>query len=88
MLSCLVSFYRRNETMKDDDNEALVTVDGAVKLIREEIGVPIPRSRLHRDSAAGRAPAPDMVYGKTYLYRPAKIRAYGRSLIKPPKTAA
>jgi hypothetical protein len=77
--------------MNPDDNnngEALVTVDGAVDLIHEVLGIPVPRSRIHRDSAAGRGPKPDAIYGKTYLYRPAKILSYARTLIKPPKAAA
>jgi hypothetical protein len=68
--------------MKPDDNEALLTIDGAVMLINEQLGIPIPKSRLHKDSAAGIAPAPDAVYGKRYRYRRSKILAYGRSLIK------
>jgi hypothetical protein len=75
--------------MMNPDDEALVTVDGAVALIHEQLGVPIPKSRLHKDSASGIAPRPDAVYGKRYLWRPEKILAYGRSLIKapPPKAA-
>jgi hypothetical protein len=68
--------------MKPDDNEALVTVDGAVLLIRKTIGIPIPKSRIHKDSAAGIAPRPDAVYGRRYLWRPEKILAYARTLIK------
>jgi hypothetical protein len=78
-----------NETMIPHDDEALLTVDGAVKLINEQLGIPIPRSRLHKDSATGRAPRPDAIYGKRYLWRPEKILAYGRSLLKafPPEAA-
>jgi hypothetical protein len=71
----------------DDDKAALVTVDGAVMLIRERTGIPIPKSRLHKDSALGIAPPPDAVYGRRYLWRPEKILAYARTLIKPPKVA-
>jgi hypothetical protein len=67
----------------DTNDEALVTVDGAVMLIRERLGIPIPKSRLHKDSAAGIAPRPDAVYGKRYLWRPEKILAYAQTLIKP-----
>jgi hypothetical protein len=70
--------------MNHDDNEALVTVDGAVTLINEQLGIPIPKSRLHKDSAAGRAPKPDAVYGRRYLWRPEKILAYAKTLIKAP----
>jgi hypothetical protein len=67
----------------DTNDEALVTVDGAVMLIRERLGIPIPKSRLHKDSAAGIAPRPDAIYGKRYLWRPEKILAYAQTLIKP-----
>jgi hypothetical protein len=67
---------------QDRDSEALVTVDGAVMLIREKTGIPIPKSRLHKDSAAGIAPRPDAIYGRRYLWKPEKILAYGRSLLK------
>ena len=75
--------------MKPDDDKALVTVDAAVALIRERTGIPIPKSRLHKDSAAGIAPRPDAVYGRRYLWRPEKILAYARTLIKtfPPEVA-
>jgi len=75
--------------MKPDDNEALVTVDVAVVLIRDTLGIPIPKSRLHKDSASGVAPRPDAVYGRRYLWRPEKILAYARTLIKtfPPEAA-
>jgi len=68
----------------DTDDKALVTIDGAVMLIRERTGIPIPKSRLHKDSAAGIAPPPDAVYGRRYLWRPEKILAYAQTLIKPP----
>ena len=69
--------------MSTNDNEALVTVDAAVALIREQLGIPIPKSRLHRDSANGIAPRPDAVYGNRYLWKPEKILAYAKTLIKP-----
>jgi hypothetical protein len=75
--------------MNPHDDQALLTVDGAVMLIRERLGIPIPKSRFHKDSAAGIAPRPDAIYGKRYLFRPEKILAYGRTLIKtfPPEAA-
>ena len=75
--------------MNPDDDKALVTVDGAVMLIRERLGIPIPKSRFHKDSAAGIAPRPDAIYGRRFLYRPGKILAYARTLIKtfPPEVA-
>ena len=68
----------------DTTDKALVTIDGAVMLIRERTGIPIPKSRLHKDSAAGIAPPPDAVYGRRYLWRPETILAYAQTLIKPP----
>jgi hypothetical protein len=62
----------------------LVTIDGAVALIRERTGIPIPKSRIHKDSALGIAPKPAAIYGKRYLYRPGEILDYARSLIKSP----
>ena len=69
--------------MNPDDDNKLVTVDAAVSLIHEQLGIPIPKSRLHRDSAAGIAPRPDAVYGNRYLWKPEKILAYAKTLIKP-----
>jgi hypothetical protein len=75
--------------MDNNENEALVTVDGAVALIRETLGVPIPKSRFQKDSANGTAPRPTAVYGRRFLYEPRKILAYGRTLIKTfPATVA
>jgi hypothetical protein len=68
-----------------DDAPPLVTIDEAVKLVREKTGVPITKSRIHKDSAAGVAPPPDAVYGRRYLWRPEKILAYAQSLIKAPE---
>jgi len=68
----------------DHNDTALVTIDDAVTLIRERTGIPIPKSRLHKDSAAGIAPRPDAIYGRRYLWRPERILAYAQSLIKPP----
>jgi hypothetical protein len=65
------------------DEAALVTIDGAVKLIHEKTGVPVPKSRIHKDLAAGIAPSPDAVYGRRYLWRPEKMLAYAQRLIKP-----
>jgi hypothetical protein len=64
------------------DNEALVTIDGAVMLIRERAGIPVPKSRIHKDCAAGIAPRPDAIYGRRYLWRPEKILAYAQTLIR------
>jgi hypothetical protein len=66
----------------DNNDTPLITIDGAVTLIRERIGIPIPKSRIHKDSAAGIAPRPDAVYGRRYLWRPEKILAYAEGLIK------
>jgi hypothetical protein len=66
----------------DNDNTPLVTIDAAVELVREKTGVPITKSRIHKDSAAGIAPPPDAVYGRRYLWQPEKILAYAQTLIK------
>jgi hypothetical protein len=86
------------ETMcPDDDNKLpmvddtrLVSIAGAVELIREVTGVEIPKSRIHKDSASGVAPRPDAIYGRTFLYRPSKILVYAKKLIRwlPPEEAA
>jgi hypothetical protein len=57
----------------DTDNTRLVTIDAAVELVREETGIPITKSRIHKDSAKGVAPPPDAIYGRRYLWRPEKI---------------
>jgi len=65
------------------DSEVLITIDDAVVLIRKVLGPPIPKSRIHKDLAAGIAPRPDAIYGRRYLWRPERILAYARTLIKP-----
>jgi hypothetical protein len=66
----------------DNYDAPLVTIDAAVELVREKTGVPITKSRIHKDSARGIAPPPDAVYGRRYLWRPEKILAYAQTLIK------
>jgi hypothetical protein len=65
-----------------NDDTPLVTIDAAVLLVREKTGVPITKSRIHKDSARGIAPQPDAVYGRRYLWHPDKILAYAQTLIK------
>ena len=65
----------------------LVTIDGAVNLIHEKTGIPVPKSRIHKDLAAGIAPSPDAIYGRRYLWRPERILAYAQSLIRPAQSA-
>jgi hypothetical protein len=72
----------------DNNNTRLVTIDAAVELVREKTGIPITKSRIHKDSAAGIAPPPDAVYGRRYLWRPEKILAYAQTLIKPRSSEA
>jgi hypothetical protein len=72
----------------DHNDTALVTIDAAVTLIRERTGIPIPKSRIHKDCAAGIAPRPDAVYGRRYLWRPEKILAYAQTLIKPQRNGS
>jgi hypothetical protein len=72
------------------DDTRFVTTDGAVALIHHVTGIPIPKSRFQKDSAAGIAPEPDAIYGKSYLYRPTRIIAYALSRIRrirPPEVA-
>jgi hypothetical protein len=66
----------------DESNLPLVTIDAAVMLVRERTGIPISRSRIHKDSARGIAPKPDAIYGRRYLWQPEKILAYAQTLIK------
>jgi hypothetical protein len=66
------------------DSERLLTAHDAVKFVRERTGIPLTRSRLHKDSALGIAPKPDAIFGRRYLWRPEKILAYAQGLIKPP----
>jgi hypothetical protein len=70
----------KKETVMDtiEDGEPLIDTNAAIALIREKIGIPIPKSKLHKDSSLGRAPAPDAIYGVRYMYKPSKILAYGR----------
>ena len=65
------------------DDTRLVTVDGAVALINEATGIPIPKSRFQKDRANGIAPPPDAVYGRRHLFRPSKILVYAKTLIRP-----
>jgi hypothetical protein len=66
----------------DATNPPLVTIDAAVMLVRERTGVPITKSRIHKDSARGIAPRPDATYGRRYLWDPEKILRYAETLIK------
>jgi hypothetical protein len=66
----------------EEINPPLVTIDAAVMLVRERTGVPITKSRIHKDSARGIAPRPDAIYGRRYLWQPEKILAYAQTLIK------
>jgi len=72
-----------DEALVAIDDQRLVTVDGAVMLIRQTFGIPIPKSRLQKDSANGVAPRPAVIYGRTYLYRPSEILTYAKTLVKP-----
>ena len=65
-----------------NDDTPLVTIDAAVLLVRERTGVPITKSRIHKDSARGIAPRPDATYGRRYRWHPDKILAYAQTLIK------
>jgi hypothetical protein len=79
-----------NDKLPTVDDTRLVTVGGAVALINAVYGIPIPKSRFQKDRANGIAPAPDAIYGRTHLFKPTKILAYGRTLIRPflPKEVA
>jgi hypothetical protein len=69
-------------------NELLVGIDDAVALIREQTGIPITKSRIHKDSAKGIAPKPAATFGRRYLWHPNEMVAYARTLIKPAGAAA
>jgi hypothetical protein len=71
------------EALAANDDEVLVTVTGAVALIREKTGIPIPVSRFRKDSANGLTPKPRLVYGRTFLYAPGEILTYAMTLVKP-----
>jgi hypothetical protein len=64
-------------------NELLVSIDDAVALIRKETGIPITKSRIHKDSAKCVAPKPAAIFGRRYLWRPNEMVAYARTLIQP-----
>ena len=68
-------------------NNVLVSIDDAVTLIHRETGIPITRSRIHKDSMRGIAPKPTATFGRRYLWRPDEMLAYARSLIKPTAAA-
>jgi len=70
-----------------NDDAPLVTIDAAVELVRERTGVPITRSRIHKDSARGIAPKQAAIYGRRYLWRPAEILDYAKTLVKTPPEA-
>jgi hypothetical protein len=64
-------------------DERLLTRDELAALILNEQGVPVPLSRIERDTINGKGPRPVAKYGRRYLYTPDEARAYGRSLITP-----
>lgn len=65
----------------------LVGIEDAVALIRTETGIPITKSRIHKDSAKGITPKPTAVFGRRYLWQPDAMVAYARTLIKPQAVA-
>jgi hypothetical protein len=65
----------------------LLTAQRVCKLVEDRLGVPLRRSRLHKDSALGKGPKPAARFGKQYLYDEAEALRYARSLISEPETA-
>ncbi len=66
----------------------LLTARGVCLLAEQRIGIPLRRSRLHKDSALGKGPKPAARFGNQFLYDEDEALRYARSLISEPGAAA
>ena len=66
----------------------LLTARGVCEIVEERLGIPLRRSRLHKDSALGKGPKPTARFGKQFLYDEAEALRYARSLISEPEATA
>lgn len=64
-------------------DEPLLTRDQIVECARRELGIPLTKSRIEKDSMNGVGPQPASCYGKTMLYTKQMALAYARTLISP-----
>jgi hypothetical protein len=69
------------------DGERLFTTRESAELINQQLGIPITRSRFHKDSMNGIAPRPAAVFGRNYLYQREVVLEYAKSLLKQPTPA-
>jgi hypothetical protein len=66
----------------------LLTARKVCQVVENRLGIPLRKSRLHKDSAVGKGPKPAARFGKQNLYEEAEALRYARSLISEPETAA
>jgi len=62
----------------------LLTARQVCEIVEGRLGVPLRRSRLHKDSARGRGPKPAARFGKVFWYEEQEALRYGKSLISRP----
>jgi hypothetical protein len=58
-----------------------VTRRDGVKLVREQLGVPLTKSTVDKDSHLGRGPKPVAKYGPKHLYTPEEFLRYARERV-------
>ena len=63
-------------------NQRLYTRPAAIKRLNED-GIPVPKSALDKERAAGRGPQPACFYGKRELFTEEKVLRWGATLIAP-----
>ena len=68
--------------MTETENDPLLTRGQIVEDAREE-GIPITKSTIEKAGMNGTGPEPEARYGKQFLYRRSKARAWYRSLLSP-----
>jgi hypothetical protein len=68
-------------------NRPLLTARKVCEVVEGKLGIPLRRSRLHKDSALGKGPRPAARFGKQFLYDELEALRYGKSLISSPEAA-
>jgi len=59
-----------------------LTLKQAVQLVRDEDGIPITASRVHKDNHLGCGPTPAGRYGPGFLYTAEGFRRYAQGRVK------
>jgi hypothetical protein len=63
-------------------SERYVTRREGVKLVNDELGIPLSLSVVEKDACLGRGPVPAATYGSRHLYVPDEFLRYARTKIR------